>query len=121
EMDSDGVKLPKTEVLDTKDLTLTEVVKKLLGKSGTKVHLTMRRGEKTLEYDVERGPVKQETVVGFRRLADDTWDYMIDPEKKVGYVRLVSFAPNTALDLKQVVATLKKQGMKSLIFDLRFN
>src|SRR5207245_1503496 len=39
----------------------------------------------------------------------------------IGYVRLSNFARNTASDLTQVVRTLKRQGMRALVLDLRFN
>ena len=42
-----------------------------------------------------RGRVEVETVLGFKRKTDDDWDYMIDPENKIGYIRLTSFARNT--------------------------
>jgi C-terminal peptidase prc len=121
DVDSDGIALAKTEVLETKDMAQTDVVRKLLGKAGTKVTLSIRRGEKSLPFVIERGRVQLETVVGFKRLADDSWDFMIDPDKKIGYVRLTQFAPTTAEELKSAMRLLKRQGMKALVLDLRFN
>src|SRR5437660_12697308 len=42
-VDSDGKPLDTPEVLKTKDLTLSEAVKKILGKEGTKITLTIER------------------------------------------------------------------------------
>jgi carboxyl-terminal processing protease len=46
---------------------------------------------------------------------------MLDPESKIGYVRITGFQADTADDLKQAVRTLKAQGMRGLVLDLRFN
>src|SRR2546430_12008583 len=31
------------------------------------------------------------SVFGVKRKADDSWDFMLDPEKKIGYIRLNQF------------------------------
>ena len=46
---------------------------------------------------------------------------MIDPENKIGYIRMSSFARNTYRDLEIAMDELKQQGVKGLVFDLRFN
>jgi carboxyl-terminal processing protease len=123
--DSEGKPITDTKEkeIDTKDLTLTEVVKRLLGARNTRVKLQIRREGRDQDEVVEivRGPVKQETVVGFRRKANDEWDYMIDNKNKIGYIRLTSFAQATAADLERVLESLQDQGIKGLILDLRFN
>ena len=46
---------------------------------------------------------------------------MIDPENKIGYVRLTQFARNSYRDLTRVMQDLTKQGIKGFVLDLRFN
>ena len=67
--------------LPTKGLALHDAVKKILGKPGTKVKLTVeRKGEnKPLEFEITRGLIDVETVLGVKRKADDDWDFIIDP------------------------------------------
>jgi len=123
EVDSDGRALEQAEVLQTKDLTLTEAVKKILGKAGTKVKLTIQREGREKPFDVEitRGRIELESVFGVKRNKDDSWDYWLDKDKKIGYIRLNTFARKTASDLTSVVRTLRRQGMEGLVLDLRFN
>jgi C-terminal peptidase prc len=123
EVDSLGNQLDKPEVILTKDVSLNDAVKKILGKAGTKVKLTVQReGEqKPLEFEIERGRIELESVFGVKRTEDDTWDYWLDKDAKIGYVRLSNFARNTASDLKRTVSDLRQQGMKGLVIDLRFN
>jgi C-terminal peptidase prc len=123
EVDSSGKKLDPVEVLQTKGLPLNDAVKKILGKEGTKVKLTVEReGVKDpIEYEITRGRVEVETVMGVKRKGDDGWDFVIDPDSKIGYIRLTQFSRNTARDVSDAVQELNKMGLKGLVLDLRFN
>ncbi len=124
ETDSDGTRLDQTEVIDTKGLPLTDAVSKILGKPGTKITLTVVRegADKPIDTTITRGSVQVETVMGHKRRDSDEWDYVIDPENKICYVRVTSFARNTFLDLDKVITPMVEQGaVKGLILDLRFN
>jgi C-terminal peptidase prc len=124
EVDSLGNPLDKPDTFSTKDLPLGDAVKKILGKAGTKVKITVeRKGEaRPMEFEITRGRVEVESVLGCKRKTDDSWDYVIDPESKIVYVRLTSFARKTFEDLERVVNELdRKKGIKGLVLDLRFN
>lgn len=97
-----------------KDLTLREAVKKMRGKKGTAVTLTViRKNEaKPLKLKLVRDDIKVPSVKG--RLLEEGY----------GYVRISSFQTGTAKSLEQTVADLKKQShgkLKGLILDLRNN
>jgi len=123
EMDSEGTPLNPAEVIVTKGLPLSDAVTKILGKPGTQIKLTIKREgkDKTIDYTITRGAVQVETVLGHKRRDNDEWDHYIDAENKIAYVRLTSFARNTARDLKKVMADLERQGIKGFVLDLRFN
>jgi C-terminal peptidase prc len=123
EVDSEGKPLENPETISTKGMTTEDAVKKILGKPGTKVKLLVEReGEaKPLEFNLLRGRVEVESVVGVKRTADDGWDYVIDPENQICYVRLTTFSRNTQRDLSQAMKKLSKAGIKGFILDLRFN
>ena len=126
-VDKKGRKLPEPEVIDTKGMTTTDVVKKILGKEGTPVTMIIRRdmadGPKELTFELKRGRILVETVLGATRKTDDSagWDYYIDHDSKIAYVRLTQFAKNTERDLKNAIKELEKDGINGLILDLRFN
>jgi len=107
----------------TEGLTLDEAVKRMKGEPGTKVSLTVVHAhEKRREtLTIERKIIEVETVLGDRRNDSDQWDYMLDHEKKIGYIRLTSFSRNTSEDLQKALRTLTKEGLKGLVIDLRFN
>jgi carboxyl-terminal processing protease len=104
-------------------MSTEEAVKKIVGKEGTKVKIIVEReGEsKPLEFNLIRGSVELETVLGHKRNADDSWNYVIDPDSQICYVRLSGFQENTSRDLEQLMRKLYKAGIKGFILDLRFN
>lgn len=123
EVDSDGNALDKPEIIPTKGLPLADAVKKVLGKPDTKVKLTIERegASKPIDLEITRSTIELETVFGIKRKADESWDYVLDKENQIAYIRLSSFAGNTARDLGRVIAQMEKEGLKGLVLDLRFN
>jgi carboxyl-terminal processing protease len=106
-------------------LKTEDAVKKILGKPGTKIKLIVEReGEaKPLEFTLTRSTIEVESVLGHKRNAkDDSWNYVIDPENKICYVRLTQFSENTFEELERVMKQLYENGgIKGFILDLRFN
>jgi carboxyl-terminal processing protease len=107
----------------TDGIQIDEAVKRLKGEAGTKVTLTVRHlGSPTKEtLTITRELVHVETVLSDRRKADDSWDFMLDHDKHIGYIRISAFSRDTAQDLKKALVELQKEGLKGLILDLRFN
>ncbi|MHC4060031.1 MAG: S41 family peptidase [Planctomycetota bacterium] len=109
--------------VETKDMSLGCAVRKITGPAGTEVALTIRRSgeDETREIRITRAKITVPTVRGWRRTQVGNWQYMIDEENKIGYVRLTSFSAGTASSLEEVLFELEAQGLKGLILDLRFN
>ena len=106
-------------------ITLTKAVDIITGPAGTSVKLAIRREgeEKELEYTLVRDTIKIQSIKGFARDAtdDQKWQYMIDPEHGIAYVRVVNFQQNTVEDLVKTLEGLRAQNLRGLILDLRFN
>jgi len=118
-----GDVIEKVDGVETKDMSLTCAVKKITGPKGTKVRLTVRRPgeEETNDIVITRGKIVVPTIRGWQRNDTGRWSYMIDPENKIGYVRLTSFSAESADDLEKVLDELEDEGLKGLILDLRYN
>jgi len=101
----DGKALPK-------NLTQDDVFKMLRGPAGTSVAVTIDRDGETepLHFSIERAKIPLESV---------PYAYMIKPG--VGYVRINRFAQTTGAELEKALSSLRQQGMKSLMLDLRGN
>ena len=110
------------------DVSLTKAVEMITGPIDTSVTLTILRkvdgADKEIDFTLKRSKVTIQSVKGFQRNAADPqhWDYMIDPEAGVGYIRVGQFAGNTVAHLYQTIEDLRRNsGLKGLILDLRFN
>src|SRR5690554_1021023 len=88
-----------------------EHVRELLkGEEGTPVNITiLRKGEK-LQKKVIRGAVPIESISASYMLTDE-----------IGYIRLGQFSMQSANEFYVAAIALKGQGMKKLVFDLRYN
>ncbi|HKQ59259.1 MAG TPA: S41 family peptidase [Candidatus Eisenbacteria bacterium] len=95
-----------------KNITNEDVFKLLRGPSGTTVAVTIEREGETepLHFSIERAKIPLESV---------PYAYMIRPG--VGYVRINRFAQTTGAELEKALGSLRQQGMKSLMLDLRGN
>lgn len=104
-----GDEIVKIDGQDTKGLALDEAVSKIRGPEGTKVTLTIRRGQETKDYVLTRSNIQIKTVSG-KMLPDN-----------VGYIRISMFNENTGSDLAKKYQELEKEGMKAIVLDLRDN
>jgi carboxyl-terminal processing protease len=95
--------------ISTRDTTVFEGQRKLHGKAGTKVRLTVLRGNAADPHDIEM--VREEpggtNLKGRMQVAG------------VGYVRIPEFTKTTADQLKGEIASLTKSGATKVILDLR--
>ena len=105
----------------TEGLTLDKAVDTLQGQPGTPVKLSVLHegSEKPETLTLTRAIIEVPSVMGDKRKPNDEWDFMLDKEKKIGYVRITNFIQNTADEVKAALKELEGQGMKSLILDLR--
>jgi carboxyl-terminal processing protease len=106
----------------TQGVNLMDIIKQIKGEAGTDVVLKVRRVTGAeLDIAITRAQINVQTVRGARRKADQSYDFMLDPESKIGYVRLSQFTEPTADDLRSALDSLNEQGARGLILDLRFD
>jgi carboxyl-terminal processing protease len=107
----------------TEGYTVEDAVKKLKGKAGEAVTIgVLHKGSEAIEQiELVREVIQVATVLGDRYKSDSTWDFMLDDENKIGYVRLTHFSRRTGEELRDALEQLQAKGMKGLVLDLRFN
>lgn len=107
-----GDKIVKIDDEPTRDITLIDAVKKLRGKPGTTVDLTILREEerKILDFTITRDIIKITSIKEAKVL-----------EGGIGYIKLVEFQEGSEGELDKALEELEKKGIKSLILDLRNN
>ena len=89
-----------------------EVSEMLRGQVGTSFKLTVQRPgtDKPLEFDIVRRSIELPIIPYYTKL-----------DSGIGYINLSTFSGRPAKEFKQAFLDLKKQGITSLVIDLRNN
>ena len=86
------------------------MVRRMKGPSGTKVTVTVKRGQEEIPFRITRGKIPVNSV-----------DASFIARDKVGYMRLSKFSRSTFKEFHQAAQDLLDRGMEHLILDLRDN
>ncbi len=116
--------IAKVDGKDTSAWSLNKAVRHITGPEGTIVTLGIeRRGQPELiEYDIRRAEIEIKSILGWQHTENGGWNYFIDPQDHIGYVRLTQFIPQSVNDLDDAVNQMQQNGpINGLILDLRFN
>jgi carboxyl-terminal processing protease len=108
-----GDKFLQVDGKDATEWSSSEVSKNVRGEKGSNVKVKVERAgaPAPLEFEITRGGVPLPSIRNYFLM-----------QNGVGYVGLTGgFQETTAAELADAVAELQKQGMKSLILDLRGN
>ncbi len=113
----------------TAGLSINQVADKITGPAGTKVNLGIDRpnpddaeaGSESIVIPVERQNIIVKTVKGWERENAAEWNWFIDDDRNIGYVRLTQFTGSTTRELHQALREMNREGLSALIVDLRFN
>ena len=109
----DGDIIYKIEDEEVTGQDLNTVVAKMKGEKGTKVKINVYRSseKKYIDLEITRDEINVPTV-----------EYkMLDKKNGIGYIQITQFEEVTYDQFTAALDDLKKQGMKSVIFDLRDN
>jgi carboxyl-terminal processing protease len=113
-----GDRILRIEGMSTDRFTLQEAVKRLRGQPGTDVSVTVLTpgSDRVRDVTLTRAIIKVESV----RDIHGRREFPVGPDG-VGYIRLSQFGEQTSGELEQALKQLSKNGMRSLILDLRGN
>lgn len=93
-----------------KNMRNDDYVKRLKGKKGTIVKVSMLRFNKLIDFTITRDVIPIYSV-DLATMIDD----------KIGYIKLNKFAGTTEEEIKKALTELISKGMKTLILDLQYN
>ena len=108
----------------TENLNIDKLVRMITGKKGTRVILSIKRPGmlEPKDFAIIRDEIRIRTVKGWRRkLPDGEWDFMIDPDANIAYIRVTQFTDQTVRDIADVLSRLGEAGVQSLVLDVRLN
>ena len=99
-----------------------QAVQVITGEPNTAVTLTIRSLDGTVaDHTLVRESIDVRSVKGWRQLDDGGFDWLVDPEAGIGYLRLTTFQRSTGAELSEALAELRRQGAKGVVLDLRYN
>lgn len=89
---------------------MNELTSLVRGIEGTKVSLTISRGNQELTFELTRAKIELPLV-----------EYEAFKEEGIGYIHLTSFGDHTYPELVSALLEIEREGISSLILDLRGN
>ena len=105
-----------------KGISTLQAKKQITGPVGSTVIITVRSPDDvTKDYILRRDTIKVSSIKGWKHPGSGGWDYLIDPNEKIAYVRLSNFTKESSKDLQLALDEIEKQDAKALILDLRGN
>ncbi|MGM0212604.1 S41 family peptidase [Enterococcus sp. AZ109] len=95
----------------TQDQSLDAIASSIRGKKGTEVHLMIQRSSEKFSVSIKRDIVPNETVKGQLDVDNPT----------IGVIQLANFRETTALEFRNSIEALRKEGALSFVVDIRQN
>jgi carboxyl-terminal processing protease len=105
-------KIVEIDGQSTEGMDINDAVKLIRGPVGTQVKLTVMRGDRRLEFEIQRDKIELHPVRYSKRDAQN---------ETVGYIRLTQFNGNAATEMKEAIEDLETQNVDGYVLDLRSN
>lgn len=113
-----GDRIVKVEGRAVEKQALSDVVKMLRGEPGSSVTITVERPSTgtTKNYTLTRAIIQMAMV----RDINGKREFPVNADK-IGYIHILQFGDKTADELEAAIQKLRKQGVKGVVLDLRWN
>lgn len=102
----------KIDDQSTDGMDVNKAVTLIRGSAGTPVKLTIKRGEKVIDYELKRARIELHPV---------KYNVQKSPMGDIGYIRLTQFSAPATKEMKAAIRKLEEQGVAGYILDLRSN
>ena len=105
-----------------KGISVNQAVRTITGPPNTIVKLTIKSPNgNTKDYTLHRETIHVASVKGYVHRPGGGWDYMVDSQQRIGYIRITNFTSDTSAELNSAIETMKLQHVRGIIMDLRYN
>jgi C-terminal peptidase prc len=114
-------RIEQIDGVDTRDMTIGQVVDRLRGEDGTDVRVTVRqpKAKEARTLRATRGPLFIPTITGIQKKTSGEWDFHLGGPDPIGYLRIREISASTPHELRKVAQQLESAGLRALILDLR--
>jgi C-terminal peptidase prc len=105
----------------THNVEMAKVVDWVRGEEGSSVTIVVRKPGTTERRTLPmiRAVIPFDTLLGYRRVSEETWTYRVDPAAAVGYVWVDSIRASTLHELRKLESQLAAEGCRALVLDFR--
>ncbi|MDB5301109.1 MAG: hypothetical protein JWO87_2772 [Phycisphaerales bacterium] len=105
-----------------KGISINQAVRTITGPSASMVTLTVRSPDgHSKDYTIKRETIKVASIKGWLHRPHGGWDYTVDADSNIAYMRLTNFTKDTGKELDRAIEQIKEHGSKGIILDLRYN
>jgi carboxyl-terminal processing protease len=115
----------KIDGKSTDTMQSNEAVEMIQGEPGEKVKLTLLHegAQEPTEVELTRAVIRVQNVMADQRKSGhpEEWDYVIDKQAGIAYIRLLTFSETVVQELRKALEQCQVEGMRALIVDLRNN
>jgi carboxyl-terminal processing protease len=73
-----------------------------------------------IECTLNKWPFDPQRALGDHRRPDNSWEYIIDADAGIAYIRLTALETNSTEELTKILENLQKEVLRGLILDLRW-
>ena len=124
-----GDRIVSVEGLETSGRNISEIVSQFRGEVGSKVNLGIRRQDVSTnelaaaqDITISRQNIRIESVRGDRRLPSGKWDWWLEGDSRIAYLRITYFGSRTNLEITELIEQLSiEHSPEGLVIDLRGN
>lgn len=108
---------------DARGLTIDKSIERMRGPEGSAIKVEVQHADATTSsYEMVRARIVVDSVLGDLRRPDGDWDFRLEEDPRIGYIRIVTFGQQTSLELEKALESLEQSpAIKGLILDLRGN
>lgn len=106
----------------TEGLFATQATQLMRGPVGEPVQLKVRRMgvPELLSLEIMRADIQVDSVYGDRIRADSSWDFFMEEDRRIAYIRVTLFGERTIGEFEKALKTIRPHA-EALILDLRYN
>lgn len=104
--------ITKIDGISTEGMDVNEAVTLIRGKPGTEVTLTIKRGDREIDYPLTRASIQIHPV---KARIEET------EQGKIGYIRLTQFSAQASKEMKEAIQSLNEENVVGFVLDLRSN
>jgi carboxyl-terminal processing protease len=122
-----GDRILKANGESVEGLSLKDLLTKISGAPDSQLTITvLHEGEKSpVDLSITRQVIQVHSVKGVSHNPQGDWEFLLDADHRIAYVRITNFMENTAEELDKALLPLINDraagGVKGIILDLRFD